>query len=127
MVYGWVVRCDIMASLALLFRATVAVHRVHEKADKGEAMPCKCHTRPFSSLHLQYEYGETQASFVSSLRDSYNLHNADASEKTSLKAIHGKEGPWLQRVTYEEYNGEDIDEKANREEQDKDDCFPVRS
>lgn len=40
MVYGWVMRFDIVASLALLFRATAAVRGVHEKTNKGEAVPC---------------------------------------------------------------------------------------
>ena len=40
MIYGWVVRFDIVASLTLLFRATAAVRGVHEKANKGEAVPC---------------------------------------------------------------------------------------
>jgi len=44
-----------------------------------------------------------------------------------LKAIHGKEGPWLQRITHKEYNGEDVDEKTDRDEQHKDNHFPASS
>ena len=40
MVYGWIVRFDIVTSLTLLFRATAAVRGVHEKANKSEAVPC---------------------------------------------------------------------------------------
>ena len=79
------------------------------------------------SLYLQYEYAKTQASFASSLRDCYDFHDTHASEETSLEAIHGEEGPWLQRITHEQYDGENIDEKTDCDEQHKDDYFPASS
>ena len=76
-------------------------------------------------LYLQDEDAEPDTSCACSPHDGHKVHDQYSSKETGLEAIHGKECPRLQCVAYEEYDGEDVDEETDDDEQHKDHDTPA--
>jgi hypothetical protein len=71
--------------------------------------------------HLQDEDAEANADRARTTSNLYKVHDQDAGPETSLEAIHGEEGPGLERIAEEEYNRKDVKQQDDDDEQHEDD------
>jgi hypothetical protein len=61
---------------------------------------------------LQYENAETKGCSAAIHSNGYEVHDQDCSPEASLRGVHDKEGPWLQRIAEEENNGEYVEQET---------------
>lgn len=113
----WVVCWHILAALRRLLRTSITDRRVDEEAYEGDTVHVRLVTSIAAFGCLQDEDAEANTNSACSPCDCYKIHDQDTSPKSSLEAVHCKEGSWLQGVSEEEDDREDIDEEDDDNEE----------
>jgi hypothetical protein len=70
----------------------------------------------FREEYSQDEDAESNARCICSLTNSHQVHDQDTTPECCLEAVHGEESSWLQSISEEQENGENIDEKNDDDE-----------
>lgn len=100
-VEGW----DVLASLGCLLRTPVADDGVDEKTDKSK----------------KDAYAEANPYCACAPSHGYEVHDQDYSPEAGLKAVHGEECSWLERIAEEKKDREDVYEQHDDDEKHEDD------
>ena len=120
-------RLLIFAADCSVLRFVETDYRVDEEADKGKTFKVSiAGVSMLACLHEDIQYETTESNAHGTPASSYgdNIHNQDATPKACLENVHCEECSWLQSVTEEEYDCENVDEKDDDDKQHKDNDRP---